>query len=411
MTTCLQRGRELSAAFRRFFLRVLSTFTLALLLAPATGCGAEARTQFRNAGPGLAYRNDRVLHVPWSIHVIRVDRAQADLELDTSLARGTVLGLSTLANQIKDLPAELGRPVAGINGDFYVVDRGPYVGDPRGLQISFGELISGPVDQPCFWLDAEGQPHLTNVVSQFHVTWPNGTVMRFSLNDQRRSGEAALYTPRLGERTRTVGGPELVLERAEDGPWLPLRAGQTYRARVRAVRENGDTPLANDIMVLSLGSQLAATTPEVAPGDVVKISTVTVPDLSAARTAIGGGPVLVRDGKPVPITIPPNLRGALPYQYKSMTERHPRSSVGWNKTHLFLVQVDGRQPGLSMGMTVSELSEYFVKLGCTEAMNLDGGASSTIWLNGMVVNSPCHGQDRSIANALVVLRKSNHRND
>ena len=64
-----------------------------------------------------------------------------------------------------------------------------------------------------------------------------------------------------------------------------------------------------------------------------------------------------------------------------------------------------------MGMTTAELTEYYQKLGCTDALNLDGGASSTVWLNGVVVNSPCHGRDRSIANALVLVRRESHRND
>jgi exopolysaccharide biosynthesis protein len=56
-------------------------------------------------------------------------------------------------------------------------------------------------------------------------------------------------------------------------------------------------------------------------------------------------------------------------------------------------------------MTFPELAEYLVKLGCDEAMNLDGGGSSTIWAFGQVMNSPCYGHERDTANALVVIRK------
>ena len=85
-------------------------------------------------------------------------------------------------------------------------------------------------------------------------------------------------------------------------------------------------------------------------------------------------------------------------------ERHPRSAVGWNKEAFFFVQVDGRQQQ-SDGMTLRELSEFMSKLNCDEAMNLDGGGSSEIWMNGKILNRPCYGYERSTANALVIVEK------
>ena len=69
---------------------------------------------------------------------------------------------------------------------------------------------------------------------------------------------------------------------------------------------------------------------------------------------------------------------------------------------MFLVQVDGRQSDLSVGMTFPELADYLVKLGCQNAVNLDGGGSATLWALGQVVNSPSEGQQRPGANSLVV---------
>jgi len=88
-----------------------------------------------------------------------------------------------------------------------------------------------------------------------------------------------------------------------------------------------------------------------------------------------------------------------------MTERHPRSAIGWDARHLYLVEVDGRQENLSVGMTVEELAGHMARLGCSDAMNLDGGGSATLWCAGKIRNSPCDGRERPIANALVVLRK------
>ena len=80
--------------------------------------------------------------------------------------------------------------------------------------------------------------------------------------------------------------------------------------------------------------------------------------------------------------------------------------MGWNGRYYYLVQVDGRQRNLSMGMTLAELSEFMQKhLGCTDAVNLDGGGSSTFWADGSTRNNPCEGQERELANALLVIRK------
>jgi exopolysaccharide biosynthesis protein len=133
------------------------------------------------------------------------------------------------------------------------------------------------------------------------------------------------------------------------------------------------------------------------------LSLATSPDLSGARTAIGGGPHLVHQARrlelPRPIT-----KGRWPHEFAAMRERHPRTALGWNDRYLYLVVVDGRQRKLSRGMTLSELADYLIGLGCQEAINLDGGGSSTLWCNGRVLNSPSDGWEREVANALVVVR-------
>ncbi|HXG48845.1 MAG TPA: phosphodiester glycosidase family protein, partial [Methylomirabilota bacterium] len=219
--------------------------------------------------------------------------------------------------------------------------------------------------------------------------------------EERPSRGVVLYTPRLGRSTRTTGGQELVLERADDGPWLPLTIGTTVRGRVREIRHAGNTPLHRDIMILSIGSGLTNSV-HVQTGSTVTLSFDTVPSLVGARMALSGGWVLVREGRVQELQIPDS--GS--YKYRNVVERHPRSAIGSDRNHLYLVQVDGRQKGLSVGMTLAELAEYMRGLGCEQALSLDGGASATIWFNGRVVNSPSSGFDREIANGLVVLQKT-----
>lgn len=377
--------RAVCAPVRPLVLAIILALPGSFLLPAAETTAPRPRSK-----AGLTYSNNVDPDKPWSIHLARIDLSRNDYVMATTVANGTNFGLNTLAAQIKALPPELGRPVAAVNGDFYQI-KNPYLGDPSGLQILQGELVSSPGPNSAFWVDPEGRPHMTNVLSQLQATWPGGESTPFALNQERAAGTAVLYTPITGASTHTGDGREIILERAGSGDWLPLRPGRTYTAKVREVRNTGDTPLAPDIMVLSLSPAVAARLPKVETGEFIKISTATTPDLAGVQTAIGGGPALVRNGQIIKLSAP--------------YPRHPRTAIGWNKDFLYLMEVDGRQSNLSIGMTLPELAAYFVKLGCTEAINLDGGGSSTFWLHGQVVNSPAYGHERPVANGLVILRK------
>jgi len=354
--------------------------------------------------PGISYANYRAPKVPWSVHVVRVARANRDLDIQASHAGWAALGMNTLTRQIKMLPSELGTPLAGVNGDYYVREKS-YAGDPRGLQIMNGELISGPNGGVSFWIDINNRFHATNVLPLFKLTWPDGTVSPFGLNEDRRSNNVmVLYTPAIGPSTKTVRGRELVLERDGDSPWLPLQAGLTYRARVRETYEQGDTCFPLDTMVLSLKPTTTNKLPVVQAGAILTFTTDTWPSIVGAKTALSGGPMLVCNGKRQSWK-KPDLGGPLPYGLRSMWERHPRTAIGWNDKYFFMLEVDGRQQKLSMGMTLNEVADYMIRLGCREVMNLDGGGSAMFWCNGKIVNSPCDKRERDIANALVVLRK------
>ena len=361
----------------------------ALASSGRSALGSDATNQPLNHTHGFTYSHDQVKEVPWSIHILKIDRAHAELEFQTTLGQGSTLGMGTVSEQAKALPPKLGKPIAAINGDFFRKNDN-YPGDPEGLQIMDGELVSAPLPtRVCFWIDPAGNPHRTNVASQFKVTWPDGTTTPFGLNEDRISNQAVLYTSAIGKSTRTSGGLELLLERNGDGPWLPLRIGENYTVQVRSISQSGDTPVSSNVLVLSLDAKMTA--PKVAPGTVLHLSTATAPDLSGTKTAIGGGPTLVRAGSAMTWSI--------------LQPRHPRTAIGWNKDSIFMVEVDGRQRDLSVGMTLPELAAYMIKLGCQEAMNFDGGGSATFWVLGNVINSPSEGHERPAANALVLVHK------
>jgi len=361
-----------------------------LMLSANALCHASTNRASAHPARGFSYHRDDIPQGPWSVHVVKVDRSSREVELHTALGKSAGFGLAPLSDQVKALPAGIGRPLAAINGDYYR-DEGVYAGDPKGLQIMRGEMVSGPCGWTCFWIDAVGNPQMTNVVSRFEVVWPSGEKMPFGLNEERTRNMAVLYTVVVGSSTHTSKGQDLILERHGTNSWLPLRAGQTYIARVKEVRENGDAPLTPSTMVLSIGPQIVSRMPPTQPGAVLQLSTATTPNLEGVTTAIGGGPAIVRDGKAI--------------ARNEINVRNPRAAVGWNRDAVYLVEVDGRQRFLSVGMTTQELSDYMIGLGCDSAMSLDGGGSATCWVYGQVMNRPSEGFERPMANSLVLVQK------
>ncbi|HEY3854739.1 MAG TPA: phosphodiester glycosidase family protein [Verrucomicrobiae bacterium] len=368
-----------------------SQLALVLLLSFAATLPSFAATNPVPPGSGFLYTNIVVDDKPWSIHVVEVDIARHEYGFCTTLGKGNVIGMGVVSDQVKSVPKSIGRPLAAINGDFYEKSE-KEDGRPRDLQIRFGEVVSSPAGHDCFWIAPDDTPRMTNVFSRFRVIWENGATTPIGLNQIRADDDAVLYTSVYGATTRTSGGVELVLEQGTNHSWLPLKVGCEYAGRIREVHKDGNTPLSPDILVLSLGPSLASKLPAAQIGATVHVTTETVPDLSGVDMAIGGGPALLENGKPM--------------QWKGVFKfRHPRTAVGWNKDKIFMVEVDGRQANLSVGMSFPELADFMAQLGCEGAMNFDGGGSATLWAFGMVKNSPSEGDERPAPNALVLVKK------
>lgn len=119
-----------------------------------------------------------------------------------------------------------------------------------------------------------------------------------------------------------------------------------------------------------------------------------------ATMAVGGFPDLIDAGRRVgdlEVSARPSFAAA----------RHPRTAVGYDldSGRVWLVVVDGRQPPHSTGMTLPELADLFEALGAEEAINLDGGGSTTLVLDGQPVNRPSDAAgERPVVNALAVVR-------
>ena len=128
-------------------------------------------------------------------------------------------------------------------------------------------------------------------------------------------------------------------------------------------------------------------------------------DRADFRDILGGGPRIVRGGR---VSVEIEQEG----QREGFdTENHPRTAIGYTRDKRFLVLavVDGRQPGYSHGTSLHELAKIMLEFGCHEALNLDGGGSSTMVIRNRVVNSPSDIiGPRSVASALLIISTSPH---
>jgi len=114
------------------------------------------------------------------------------------------------------------------------------------------------------------------------------------------------------------------------------------------------------------------------------------------------GPVLVKNS--TAITDFGNVEIDKNFGNRSIQDSNPRTGIGIiSANHYVFVVVDGRSTGYSKGMTLSEFAQVFEDLGCTDAYNLDGGGSSTMYFMGKVVNNPLgKGHERGVSDILYI---------
>ena len=118
---------------------------------------------------------------------------------------------------------------------------------------------------------------------------------------------------------------------------------------------------------------------------------------------VGGWPRILRDGDEV-ASDPPTLEGTIS---RNAELRHPRTAIGFSRdsSTLYLLTVDGRST-VSVGMTLPELAGIMRQLGAWQALNFDGGGSTTMVVDGAVMNSPSDpAGEREVGNAVLVVRK------
>jgi phosphodiester glycosidase len=350
----------------------------ALLAEPAV---AQSRTVLM---PGVTYSREVEFtsHGPVVLHVIRAPRPTGLYALKPILSNGLILGREQVTQMQRRVSSSA--TVAGVNG-----------GAPNGLLLMNGVLASQPNPERS---STGVAPDGTIVVDRvrFAARWfGTGQRRALVLNRQPGANGVALYTPLWGAATPArPDSVELVLQ-----SFPPAAPGRDLTGVVVQAKQGGGTPIPRDGAVLvgrgeGGAGRLAAEAPI---GTTVTARLTLTPDWSALPDAVGGGPLLVRDGRPV-------FRANELFTVSQLVPRQPRSAVGQTADgSLILVTVDGLRPGYSVGMTNFELALAMARLGSRAAAALDGGGAATMAFDGRLLNRPSgRGGERAVAESLNV---------
>jgi len=365
---------------------------IAVLLVLVLAAPAAARAQGDDRSllmPGVSYTRDVEFtpHGPVVVHVLNAPRPGGLYGLKPVLSNDLIVGRETVTSMEKR--ASGGATVAGVNGDLFNFRDG----HPSGVLMRNGVLDSPPLaERSSTAITADGT---IRVDRARYIGYWRGTGQRRALNFNQPPGTngVSLYTRSWAPTTPPFGDTtEAVLSGFPDA-----RPNTDLTGTVVQIKTGGNTPIPpGGAVLVARGSSASKLVAEAPVGTTVTARLTFNVDWSAVTDAIGGGPVLLRAGKPV-------FRANEGFSAGQLAPRNPRTAVGQRADgRIILVAVDGRQPGYSVGMTNFELALTMMRLGCVTASGLDAGGSTTMAFDGELLNRPSDGSERPVAEALLV---------
>lgn len=359
---------------------------------------------------------------PWVVRALTVD-FQSFTGTVTESHDATLAGRRTTTQIAQDTGA-----LAAVNGGFFIIaDTDGVVGDSAGIVVRDGRLLHDATNGRVAAILGDGGRHL-----RLEKLWT-----RIDLRDSHgrdhqveglnrapglirdcggRAGDQPTSAPRMDVTCKNPN--ELVAFTPDFGAPLPAGTGSeaVLDARGRVVSEGprtaGSVPAGGTVLE-AIGTEAAWLDRNAVVGEHLRIRTaVTGPGGRPVRfgphdSVVNGGPQLVTDGK---VEIAPQADGLIhpddpSYFYGWAIRRNPRTMIGTDRRgRLLLVEVDGRQATASQGLSITEAGALMKELGAVQAMNLDGGGSSSMVVGGRLINTPSDttGQ-RPVGDAVVVL--------
>src|SRR5215210_4856292 len=367
---------------------MLRTFSIACLCAAALA-GAPAAEPARTTllMPGVTFDREVefTLHGPVVVNVIEGPKPTGLYSLQPVLARGSVQGRDRLTAIERRLSP--GATVAGVNGDVFSSS------GPSGLFLDNHVARTGPSgSRSSLGIDAVGNLSVDRVpfIGDWRGTGPRRALA--GLNELPGENGASLFTPAWGPTTpASRDALEVVL-----APFPAATPNADLTGKVAQILHGGNHAIpAGAAVLLARGNSAVRLAAEAPLGASLTARVILPSPLSTAVAGIGGGPLLVRNRKPI-------FRANEAFTSSWLVPRLARTAVGQRADgRILLVAVDGDRPGYSSGMTNFELAQELARRGAVTAMALDAGASTTMAFEGNLLNRPSGGE-RAIADALIL---------
>lgn len=345
---------------------------------PATVTQAEVAPAFVAPGVARADYRLRTANGPLVVHVVGVDPHEPTLRLGVVVAHDRLVSAGETVSSM----ARRSGAVAGINADYFDIGA---TNQPLNVVVRDGSLLRTPSARAALWIDRQGQPAMGTMAFAGDVRWDDASIPLTGVGIWPPQGGASLVPPAYGPLPAAPGVVTVPLDPVDP-------ALGTYRV--------GETPASNDPLLAFGSSALALATPP-PPGTTVAVHAALDPALTTVQNAVGGGPLLLRDGVPFDDPNAPAPEETL--------RRFPLAGAGIRPDGaLLLVVVDGRRPEESVGLTRPQFGALLRAFGARDAMAFDSGGSSTLVARVLgdpeasVRNDPSDGVERPVADGLFV---------
>jgi len=331
---------------------------------------------------GLEYREIRQL--TWSgpriITVVDLDLFKGRHQVIPFVSNEEIPGLAPLVKVVREKEA-----LVGVNGGFYNSE-----GKPLGTVMIDGQMVSEPLyNRAALGITKTGEVLINNLKWRGILTTSNNNNIVIDAVNRKpnNENEIILYNKYYGSKT-----PQFKQQSVE----FIIQNNRISKVDSGSMIQN---EIPTDGFVVKIFTE-ENTFNAFKQGEKVEYKNIFTPAWHKEDVVniMGGGPKLITDGK---VTVTGKLEE---FSQDITTGRAPRTAVGITEdNHLLFVTVDGRQPKLSIGITLEELAKYLKELKMEEAMNLDGGDSSQLVIRGYTFNNP--SGYRAIATGILIKKR------
>lgn len=359
-----------------------------------------SRGWLMRVAPGVSYAHYllRTSEGPLNIHQLRLDLSNPSVHLGTALANNQLIsGDETVSSMMTHWSGA----VAAVNGDFFDIGES---GMPLNIMVKDGLLLRSPSGYPALSVAKDGTARIGRFRWSAAVIVPENRqsywIAGFNTGIAPRGITVLSNVRGFGAPAPDAGTRQTVVELApQDGPngdaWFWVKQVWPQQAYYAPFPPG-------EILLVGRGDAANWLLRNVTSGMPLEVHLRTDPGWRELATVVGGGPLLVQNGR---VTDDPE--NPVPGE---RYHRNPVASVGISQDGktMLLIAVDGRQPHLSVGLTQPQLAGYMRWLGAYQAMEFDSGGSVTMALrlpgrsSPVVMNSPSDGYERPVANALLI---------